>query len=48
MKRDEFVEIATKYVDIYFPKNKTKMRGEALVMMGMVTYELMRKGVLSE
>lgn len=46
MTRDEFVEIATEYIDQYFPKGKTDMRGEAMVMIGMLTYELMRKGVL--
>lgn len=47
MSKDEFVDKCADLVEEYFPKGKTKMRGEAMVLVAMITKLLMDEGLLS-
>lgn len=48
MKRDEFVDRCADFVDEYFPKGKTKMRGEAMVLVAMITKMLVEEGIIDD
>ncbi len=48
MKRHEFVDKASDLVEEYFPKGKTKMRGEAIVLVAMIAKFLEDEGVIHE
>lgn len=48
MKKDDFVDKCADLVEEYFPKGKTKMRGEAMVLVAMITKFLIDEGVINE
>lgn len=48
MTKDEFVELASGHVEDHFPKGKTNMRGEAMVLVAMICKDLLDAGVLTE
>lgn len=45
---DEYIELSTDALDKHFPKGKTKMRGEAMVLIADILTELMQKGVVEK
>ena len=47
LTKDEFVDKCADLVEEYFPKGKTKMRGEAMVLVAMITQYLIEKGLIS-
>lgn len=46
MKKADFMDKATDLVEEYFPKGKTKMRGEAMVLVAMIVMYLIEQGVI--
>jgi hypothetical protein len=48
MTKSEFVEMASDYVEQFFPKGKTKMRGEAMILIAMIAKELLDKGLITD
>jgi hypothetical protein len=48
MTKDDFVDKASDLVEEYFPKGKTKMRGEAMVLVAMLAQYLIAEGVIDD
>lgn len=48
MTKDEFVALASGHVEDHFPKGKTKMRGEAMVLVAMIAHDLIEAGILTD
>ena len=46
MNKDEFVDKCSDLVEEYFPKGKTTMRGEAMVLVAMITKMLIDEGLI--
>lgn len=47
LTKEEFVDKCTDLVEEYFPKGKTEMRGEAMVLVAMITIYLTEQGAIS-
>lgn len=48
MTKNEFAELASDRVEEYFPKGKTSMRGEAMVLVAMIAKDLIDKDVITD
>lgn len=48
MKKDQFIDECADLVEQFFPKGKTKMRGEAMVLVAAIVMLLVKNGVIEE
>lgn len=48
MSKNEFVDKCADLVERFFPKGKTKMRGEAMVLVAMITKMLIDEGLVKD
>lgn len=48
MTKNQFVNLAAAHLEMYFPKGKTNMRGQAMVLVAMLAKDLIDKGVIDE
>lgn len=48
MSKDEFVQLASEHVEEHFPKGKTNMRGQAMVLVAMIAKDLIDRGVIED
>lgn len=48
MTKDIFVDKCADLVEEFFPKGKTSMRGEAMVLVAMIAVFLVKEGLIDE